>query len=349
MKINMSSNKNKNELMAPHKKDYLTTSFGRRVDSISYLQLLGGTFIIWLCVSAYFVIATYFQHGMNFDPTCMVDTSNECAKQTVIDVILSSLYFSGVTLTTLGYGDISPIGFGRVIAVLLSMSGLTIIAILIAKISSERQSSLLLLLHTSDVERRMSDFVSQIEIYNEDLLSSFKANEIDLTYKKLRGLRSLLEAVSSYITFHVNQAMFLEIGTDTAIKSLMSKMGEVYPVLDTLEPMALSTEKVETGCLSVAKRMRDIETFLVAQNEYKGTGIKNIDALKLEQKYMKLKQKYNSTFTEAKVSKVKKLLPNASTRGQWPKNLNRTIADELGVSVQMVKKCIKELKNRGEC
>lgn len=345
----MSLNKNKKDLMDPHKKDYLTTSFGRRVDSISYLQLLGGTFFVWLCVSLYFVIATYFQHGMNFDPTCVVDTSDECEKKTLIEVVLSSLYFSGVTLTTLGYGDISPIGFGRAVAVLLSMSGLTIIAILIAKISSERQSSLLLLLHTSDVERRMSDFVSQIEAYNQELSSSFKDNEIDLTYKKLRGLRSLLEAVSSYIAFHVNQAMFLEIGTDTAIKSLMSKMGEVHPVLDTLEPMALNIEKVETGCLSVAKRMRDIETFLVAQNKYKGTGIKNIDNSKLEQKYIKLKQKYNTAFTEAKVSKVKKLLPKTQMRGQWPKNLNRTIADELGVSVQMVKRCINELKNRGEC
>lgn len=344
----MSSNKNTTDLMEPHKKDYLTTSFGRRVDSISYLQLLGGTFTIWLCVSLYFVVATYFQQGMNFDPTCIIDTSDECAEKTVIEVVLSALYFSGVTLTTLGYGDISPIGFGRAVAVLLSMSGLTIIAILIAKISSERQSSLLLLLHTSDVERRMSDFVAQIEMYNYELSGSFKANDIHLTYKNLRGLRSLLEAVSSYIAFHVNQAMFLEIGTDTAIKSLMLKMGEVHPVLDSLEPMALNTEKVETGCVSVAKRMRDIETFLVAQNEHKGTGIKNISVSKLEQKYIKLKLKYNSAYTEAKVAKVKKMLPK-TPRGQWPKKLNRTIADELGVSAQMVKKCINELKNRGEC
>ena len=136
----------------PHKKAYLTTSFGRFVDSISYPKLLLWTVIVWFGAGLYFMEATYSQQGMNFDPTCVIDTSDECEKQTRWEVAQSSFYFSGVTLTTLGYGDISPVGFGRVIAVFLAIFGLTIIAILIAKISSERQSTLLLLLHTSDVE-----------------------------------------------------------------------------------------------------------------------------------------------------------------------------------------------------
>ncbi|MBM6549888.1 potassium channel family protein [Marinomonas ostreistagni] len=334
----------------PHNKSYLTTSFGRFIDSISYLRLLGITFIIWLTVSLYFFIATYYNQGMNFDPVCSIGATDECIRKSLMEVFSSALYFSGVTLTTLGYGDISPIGFGRVVAVLLSMSGLTIIAVLISKISSERQSSLLLLLHTSDVERRMFDFEVKIDAYILKISNSFDGNEIDedLIYKELRGLRSLLEAIMSYIAFHVNQSMLLEIGSEAAIKNLMLKMGDVHETIESLELIALNTEKIETGCLSVAKRMRDIETFLDAQNNEKNTRVKNINISMLKDKYMKLKNKYNSSFTEAKIMKVENLLPKTS-RGEWPKDLNRTIADELGVSTAMVKKCIAELRKRGKC
>ncbi len=341
-------NTKKRTVAKPHKKEYLTTSFGRFVDSISYPKLLLSTFFIWLAAGLYFMEATYYQQGMNFDPECVLDTSKECVQLTRLEVAQSSFYFAGVTLTTLGYGDISPVGFGRVIAVLLAACGLTIIAILIAKISSERQSSLLLLLHTSDVERRMSEFVNQIESYIVLLNESREQNEIDKAYKEIRGLRSLLEAISSYIVFHTNQSLFLEIGTDTAIKALMSKLGDAHDVLVTFDQMAISTGKIETACLSTSKKMMDIEALLIAHNEHKGTNVKNIDIAKLSKKYDAFVKKQKTTLTEAKISGVYKLLPK-TPRGQWPKNLNRTIANELKISVQMVRKCIEELKVRGQC
>ncbi|PMH14966.1 potassium channel family protein [Vibrio splendidus] len=336
------------KIMRPHKKDHLTTSLGRRIDSMSYINLLIATVSIWFAAGLYFFFATYYKQGMNIDPNCIIEKSKDCIDLSWGEVLSSAMYFSGVTLTTLGYGDISPIGFGRVVAVLLAVSGLTIVALLIAKISSERQSSLLLLLHTSDVERRVSDFVMQIDSYTTFILESSKDQNTDLTYKNLRGLRSLLEAVNSYITFHVNQAMFLEIGTEPAIKSLMSKMGDVHPVLESLSTMAVATEKIENNCLNISKRMGDIERFLIVQNEHKGKKVKNIDIAQLVRKHERLKQKYNATFTELKVIKVRRLLPNTE-REQWPQKLNRQISDELGISAQMVKRCINELKSRGEC
>ncbi|WAA12938.1 potassium channel family protein [Fervidibacillus halotolerans] len=38
----------------------------------------------------------------------------------------SSLYFSGVTLFSIGYGDLSPVGYGRFIAIMEGMIGYTI-------------------------------------------------------------------------------------------------------------------------------------------------------------------------------------------------------------------------------
>ncbi|MFG6149647.1 ion channel [Halobacillus sp. B23F22_1] len=56
--------------------------------------------------------------------------------------ISRGIYFSGVTLFTVGYGDLMPIGWGRWIALLEAMIGYTIPAALVAKVwqTSKRDS-----------------------------------------------------------------------------------------------------------------------------------------------------------------------------------------------------------------
>ncbi|GGF23094.1 LCTB protein [Halobacillus andaensis] len=56
--------------------------------------------------------------------------------------ISRGIYFSGVTLFTVGYGDLMPIGVGRWIALIEAMIGYTIPAALVAKVwqTSKRDS-----------------------------------------------------------------------------------------------------------------------------------------------------------------------------------------------------------------
>ncbi|SDR09046.1 potassium channel LctB [Virgibacillus subterraneus] len=49
--------------------------------------------------------------------------NGELRKVSVIGSISHSLYFSGVTLLTIGYGDITPIGVGRFIALVQAIIG----------------------------------------------------------------------------------------------------------------------------------------------------------------------------------------------------------------------------------
>lgn len=44
-------------------------------------------------------------------------------RDSVLDRMAHSIYFSGVTLMTVGYGDITPIGIGRVIALSEALIG----------------------------------------------------------------------------------------------------------------------------------------------------------------------------------------------------------------------------------
>ncbi|WP_129468924.1 MULTISPECIES: potassium channel family protein [Mesorhizobium] len=68
-----------------------------------------------------------------------------------------------VTFTSLGYGDYVPEGLGRFFAIFDVVSGLALTALLIGKFASERQSAILVLLHTSDCQQRISGFAQELE------------------------------------------------------------------------------------------------------------------------------------------------------------------------------------------
>ncbi|MCD5325568.1 MULTISPECIES: potassium channel family protein [Pontibacillus] len=44
-------------------------------------------------------------------------------EDSLLDRLAHSVYFSGVTLMTVGYGDITPVGLGRVVALIEAMIG----------------------------------------------------------------------------------------------------------------------------------------------------------------------------------------------------------------------------------
>src|SRR6185369_2995032 len=56
-----------------------------------------------------------------------------------LERFLNALYFSVITATSTGYGDIVPLGFSRLFAALQSMSSLILLALFVAKFSSRRQ------------------------------------------------------------------------------------------------------------------------------------------------------------------------------------------------------------------
>ncbi|WP_419157789.1 ion channel [Rossellomorea sp. BNER] len=49
------------------------------------------------------------------------------------DYLFTGIYFSGITLFSVGYGDLSPVGFGRGIALVESWLGYTIPAAFVVK------------------------------------------------------------------------------------------------------------------------------------------------------------------------------------------------------------------------
>jgi hypothetical protein len=74
----------------------------------------------------------------------------------------SCVHFSVVTFTSLGYGDLYPMGWGRLLADLEVMSGLVFLGLLIAKLASARQNYYLAQLYASDSQKRLREFYADL-------------------------------------------------------------------------------------------------------------------------------------------------------------------------------------------
>jgi ion channel len=85
--------------------------------------------------------------------------------------IWTSFYFSVVTVSTLGYGDIVPQGLSKILACFEVIFGLTMMGIIVAKLTSGRLSYHVRRLFRSDMQRRL-------EIFS----AAFTAVQVDFTH-----------------------------------------------------------------------------------------------------------------------------------------------------------------------
>lgn len=196
----------------PHDKTYLTTRFGRWVDRVTYLDIGVAIAVALGCSTFYFWLATPSGHGLD--------------KAGAHDVrgFGTALYFSIVTFTSLGYGDFAPQGAGRLVASLLVFLGLALVALSVGKVASERQYSLLLLLHTSDAQRRLSSFSERILLASGQLeRASARAHTARLRLA-IDELGQLIATLSRYAIFNSHQARLTAFGNRSTLNGLFEDL-----------------------------------------------------------------------------------------------------------------------------
>ena len=87
---------------------------------------------------------------------------------------LDGVFFSIVTVTSLGYGDLYPVGFSRVIAGAEVLFGLAFMGIMIAKVTSRRLSYHVQRLFVSDAQQRLDNFEARFATMQVPLMEVTK-------------------------------------------------------------------------------------------------------------------------------------------------------------------------------
>ena len=149
----------------------ITPGYGRRwggtvldvVESLSAAQI----FLVWLGV-VLSCGAIYWLAGFAGHPG-LVDGGRPVGGN--LRGLLSAIYFSFVTTTSVGYGDVLPLGAARVLSIFEAVTGLLIFGALVAKFVSRRQDELVRDIYNVTFETRLDRVQTNLHLVLSELQS----------------------------------------------------------------------------------------------------------------------------------------------------------------------------------
>lgn len=319
-------------------KKSLTTFFGKYIDKLSYDEL------------ALYIFRVIFTCALLYRFLNLIDegTSDKDLN------ILSALYFSIITFSSLGYGDICPMGLGRLVASIEVLLGLIMMAIFIGKIASEKQAIMMRLVYTSEHQKRIVKFEKQIyklvRKIDKELDNHNHQKLYDLSQKNYRFIAS----IHNYLKFQSNQADLAAFGNSTALKRLYKSMIDLQLILsDTVKTYGVQPQ-TKTKTLQVINRI-SIISYMMAQfheSDVKMIGIlnhtQNIEN-ELKQWLIKfengnVKYKYRNEITEKLLERVFEKIPPKP----WPRHIHKIIAFQLEIQNSLAESCITKLISEGK-
>lgn len=137
----------------------ISTRIGTQVREtyFSYLALWVGLILLSACL--YFVLSYVPGHG-----SLQIEAAGS-----PLNRFLVSLYLSVITGATVGYGDVLPLGFSRVIAGLESIISFILLALFVARVSSRQQDAALNDIHSLARDSLFNNFRHGLFIARKDL------------------------------------------------------------------------------------------------------------------------------------------------------------------------------------
>lgn len=190
----------------------------------------------------------------------------------------TSLYFSVVTISSLGYGDMQPLGISRILACAEVLLGLALMGIVVAKITSRRLSYHVRRLFSAESQKRLEELSSQTEgitsgyrglMLEVDNLStpgaSLKEFNEDFA-SAVRGMETVFINVCEYLSYEVDHGDYFTEVPSEAIARLGGGMHSNLLLLHELLGRLPSHER------SVALQSLDMSKILSAMNSLREVG-----------------------------------------------------------------------------
>ena len=128
------------------------SKFSRKLLDISMARYIGGFVLVVILFGIAYTLLTPCGHGIGqtLDPPSDI-------------TFLTGIYFSIVTISSLGYGDMHPMGFSKILACIEVLLGLAAIGIMIAKVTSRRLENRVSHLFSSDVQKQLEDISKNLD------------------------------------------------------------------------------------------------------------------------------------------------------------------------------------------
>ncbi len=226
------------------------------VQQRSALQL----FIVWIGMvllsgTTYWLLALAGQHGLV-----------EAGSPLGVDFksFTSALYFSFVTATSVGYGDIVPIGIARAIAVAEAVAALLIFGAVIAKFVSHRQDEMMSEIHRVTFEERLDRVQTNLHTVISELLSITAMCEADASLNTI-GTRLdssviifLTEMRSIHDLLYQPRLIVEEAVLSSILANLSSALTVLSELLQHLPPAFVRSEPLDVALENLTRLAGEI-------------------------------------------------------------------------------------------
>ena len=117
-----------------------------------YVWSFVGTVIVF---GVAYSILTPLNHGLGSDFTL---SSPDGTPSSIFATIPTGIYFSVVTMSSLGYGDIYPLGFSKILVIMEVVIGLFLIGMIIARLTSRRLMHFVSRVFISTTQQQLEKF-----------------------------------------------------------------------------------------------------------------------------------------------------------------------------------------------
>ncbi len=193
----------------------LKRAFVFLIEDVSMLWYIGGFAIATISFGILYTCLTPHGHGIGQDFKPLSDVTYPVG-----------IYFSVVTISSLGYGDMHPMGVSMALASLEVLFGLGLIGIMIAKITSQRLSYHVSRLFASDTQKRLEGIAEKFEDSLRELRtilqildvpsqipkSDDRKSEFSSGFEKsIRELRLRCVELYDYISFEVERGGYFKV------------------------------------------------------------------------------------------------------------------------------------------
>lgn len=201
-------------------------------------------------------------------------------KQSPVEMIKDSIYFSFVTATTTGFGDIVPIGEFRWITIFEVIFGLILLAVVTSKLVSIKQDAILSELYDISFNERITRLRSSLLLLrqNTDKIitkiedNSIKQSEVRNVYTYFSSLEDSLTESLNLIT-NSGRSHFVKkldsVNAELIFNSIISSLDKLHELISILIQKNIEW-KTEINVLILKKCM------LINENLFNQVGISKI-------------------------------------------------------------------------
>lgn len=213
--------------------------FNTWLDKLTFFRI----FLIWTSIIVVFGFVYYFF-------TDSISFLFYAPHNQTVGRVLDSIYFSFITATSTGYGDILPFGFFKIISIFEVIFGLMLLAFVTSKLISIKQDVILSEIYEISFNEKINRLRSSLLVFRQNLgrvinkveENSLRKRELNDIYVYASSFEDALNEIDSLVgtsSQHYFKKVLDPLNTELLFNSILNsfeKLNELIIVLNQSKP-----------------------------------------------------------------------------------------------------------------